>query len=73
VNAATNHIDSRTMLNANIAFRTADEGWELIAGVTNIADKHYYFNAFDIIAINGNNSQAVGRPREFFVTARKNF
>jgi iron complex outermembrane receptor protein len=73
VNAATNHIDARTILNANIAFRTADEGWELIAGVTNIADKHYYVNAFDIIAINGNNSQAVGRPREFFVTARKNF
>jgi len=73
VNASSNFIKGRTILNANIAYASADNGWELIAGVTNIADKHYYFNAFDIISINGNNSEAVGRPREFFVTVKKNF
>lgn len=72
-NAASNLIEARTMLNANITYSSPDDSWEVVAGVTNIADKHYYFNAFDIIAINGNVSKAVGRPREFYVSVKKNF
>src|SRR5690606_34239919 len=41
-NGPNNLIESRTLLNANVAYRTADEDWELIAGVTNLTDKHYF-------------------------------
>ncbi|WP_165793670.1 TonB-dependent receptor [Hyphococcus luteus] len=73
VNAPSNFIEGRTTANANIAFRTADEGWTAILGVTNIADKHYYTNAFDLLNINGTASKVVARPREFFIKVRKNF
>ncbi|MBO9499260.1 MAG: TonB-dependent receptor [Novosphingobium sp.] len=73
VNSPTNLIASRTILNANITFRPASDGWQLVAGVTNLTDKHYYTNAFDVISLNGTGSRVVARPREFFVTLRKNF
>jgi len=73
VNAPTNFVDSRTVLNANLAYRTADKDWEIIAGVTNLTDKHYYTAVFDISAVNGTASQVVARPREFFVSLRRNF
>lgn len=72
-NAASNLINGRTLLNANISYRSPNQGWELVAGVTNIADKHYYYSAFDLLTTNANVTNAVGRPREFFVTWRRNF
>lgn len=72
-NTPANKIDGRTILNANITYKSPDESWELVAGVTNLADKFYYTNAFDITAINGTASNVVARPREFYVTVRRNF
>lgn len=73
VNSATNNLPSRTLVNANITYRSPDEMWELVAGVTNLTDELYYSNAFDITTVNGNNSWVVGRPREFYLTVRRNF
>ena len=70
-NRPTNFIPNRTMLNANIAFNSADGAWELVAGVTNIADKHYYFSAYDNTPTKV--TKGVGRPREFLVTLKRNF
>ncbi|MCW3838340.1 TonB-dependent receptor [Sphingomonas canadensis] len=73
VNAATNLIEGRTLVNANVRFKSADGDWELTGGVTNLGDKHYYINAFDIVATNGTSSKVVGRPREFYLTLKRNF
>ena len=70
-NKPTDFIPSRTMLNANITFTSAKADWEFVAGVTNLTDKHYFFAAFDNTS--DNVSKSVGAPREFYVTARKNF
>jgi iron complex outermembrane recepter protein len=73
VNAPNNFIGGRTVLNANITFKTADEAWSVVGGVTNLTDKYYYTNAFDLTVTNGSVSKVVARPREFFVTVRRNF
>jgi iron complex outermembrane recepter protein len=73
VNAPSNFIESRTLLNANITYRTADEDWEIIVGATNLTDKHYYTAVFDISQINGTTSNVVARPREFYLSVRRNF
>lgn len=73
VNAATNFLASRTIANANITFNSASDDWSAVVGVTNIGNKKYFSNAFDITTVNGNNTKVVARPREFFVTLRRNF
>ncbi len=72
-NMPRNYLEGRTILNANIAFKTADRDWELIAGVTNLSDKRYFTNAFDIFNQSGRTNKVPGRPREWSVTLRKNF
>lgn len=72
-NAPSNFVGSRTLMDANITYRSPDEEWELVAGVTNLGDDHYYTNIFDISTIEGTASKVVARPREFFVTVRRNF
>lgn len=73
VNAPSNFIADRTIMDANVTYRSADKGWEAILGVTNLTDEHYYVSVFDISAINGTASKVVARPREFYLTLRKNF
>ncbi len=73
VNSSTNFLEDYTVVNANITYRTANGDWELVAGVTNLGDEHFYTNAFDIAGINGTTQSVVARPREWFLTARHNF
>ncbi len=73
VNAATNNLPSRTLVNANVTYRSPDESWEVALGVTNLFDELYYSNAFDITSVNGNNTWVVGRPREAYLSLRRNF
>lgn len=72
-NAPTNHLSSYTLANARISYRTPSEDWEMIFGVTNLTDKHYYTSAFDIAGISGESSFSVARPREWYVTMRRSF
>ena len=73
VNAPTNRLNAYTVADANITFRTANDDWEAVIGVTNLADKRYYTNAFDIASVNGTVSSIVSRPREWYLTLRRNF
>ncbi len=73
VNAATNHLPSYTLVNARLAYKSADQNWEATLGVTNLTDKHYYTNAFDLAALNGTSAWAVARPREWYISIRRNF
>ncbi len=73
VNSPRNKLEDYRLVNANISYETSDGSWEFIAGVTNLSDEHYNTNAFDLSTINGTVQTNVGRPREYFVTARRSF
>ncbi len=70
-NKPTDFIPGRTMLNANITYTSADSDWDIVAGVTNLTDKFYYFSSYDNSS--DNVSKGPGRPREFYVTIKRNF
>ena len=63
-------VDSHTLGNARLPYRSPDEDWSVALEATNLTDKFYYVNKFF-------NSWYVtgqpGRPREFAVTVRRNF
>ena len=67
------HIDSRTLLNARLTYRTADEDWQISLEGKNLTDKLYYTDVFD----NRGSTQSIqgtpGMPRTWLVTLRHNF
>ncbi|MBN8832447.1 MAG: TonB-dependent receptor, partial [Sphingomonadales bacterium] len=72
-NRSFNHLDGRTVVNANITFETGAKDWSLVTGVTNLTDRHYYTNAFETAIVSGTVQNIVARPREWYVTLRRNF
>lgn len=68
-----NVVPSYTVANAQIRLKTQDTNWEAIIGVTNLFDRYYLFNTFDLQLLN---STAVGQPappREWSLTLKRNF
>ncbi len=60
--------------NARITWRNPDEDLSIALGVTNLFDKYYTTWRFDAVAaFSGNAQDAVGRPREWMLTVRKEF
>jgi len=63
-------VDSYTIANARLTFRSMDKDWSLALEATNLFDKLYYANKFT----NGYYATGQpGRPREVAVTLRRNF
>jgi len=63
-------VDSYTLANARLTYRSADRDWSLALEATNLFDKLYYLNKFT----NGFYATGQpGRPREVAVTLRRNF
>jgi iron complex outermembrane receptor protein len=62
-------VESYTLANARLTYRSPDEDWSVSLEATNLFDKFYYLNKFATFYVNGQ----PGRPREFAVTVRKNF
>ena len=63
-------VDSRTLLNARLTYRTEDEDWSVALEMTNVTDEFYYINKFfNAFYVTGQ----PGRPREYAVTVRRNF
>jgi len=62
-------VDSYTLANARLTFRTPDEDWSVSLEATNLFDHFYYLNKFATYYVNGQ----PGRPREVAVTIRRNF
>jgi iron complex outermembrane receptor protein len=63
-------VDSYTIVNARLTFRTVDDDWSVSLEATNLFDKLYYLNKFT------NTWYATaqpGRPNEFALTVRRNF
>ena len=73
-NAPTNFIDSYTIANVRLTWRSASEQWRVGLEGTNITDKYYYVTLFDLSReaagyIHGQPS----RPREWAMTVRRDF
>jgi iron complex outermembrane receptor protein len=62
-------VDSYTLANARLTYRTPDEDWSISLEATNLFDKFYYLNKFATFYVNGQ----PGRPREVAVTIRRSF
>jgi len=63
------NVDSYTLTNARLTYRSADEDWSVALEATNLFDKFYYLNKLATFYVNG----TPGRPREVAVTVRRNF
>ncbi len=62
-------VDSYTLVNARLTWRSADEDWSVALEATNLFDKFYFLNKFATFYVNGQ----PGRPREVALTVRRNF
>lgn len=63
----------RAMTLQSNSVASPDGAWEAIVDVTNLTDGRYFTNAFDLENINGWTSNVMGRPREWYITVRRNF
>ncbi|MXO71753.1 TonB-dependent receptor [Alteraurantiacibacter buctensis] len=73
VNNPLNRIDGRSLVNARLAYETADGNWQVSANVTNLFDKFYYVAASENAANFGLATGVVGRPREWSLSIRRRF
>jgi len=73
VNDPRNRLESRNILDARLTYRTADEDWEASIGVSNLTDDFFYYSKFDIFAAAGYVTGTPSRPREWFLTVKRNF
>lgn len=73
VNNDFNKIAGRGLYNLRVSYRDADEKWELSAGATNLFNKFYYVGKSENADNYGLVTGALGRPREWFVTLKRNF
>ncbi|MFC4256923.1 TonB-dependent receptor [Croceibacterium xixiisoli] len=63
------NVDSFTIANARITYRSPDRDWTVALEATNIFDKVYYLNKLTTFYVVGQ----PGRPREVALTVRRNF
>jgi iron complex outermembrane receptor protein len=73
-NAPTNFIDSYTVANMRLTWRSANDDWRVALEGTNLSDEYYYVTLFDLSRnaagyIHGQPS----RPREWAMTVRRDF
>lgn len=73
VNAPTNLLPERTLVNARLSWLSSDEDWEAALEVTNLTDKFYYDNWIDNAVFNGVTFGYPAPPRRWAVTVKRNF
>jgi iron complex outermembrane receptor protein len=61
------------LVNARLTYTFPEDDWSVSLAATNLFDKFYYTTLTDQRESFGFLSGTVGRPREWFVTVRKNF
>jgi iron complex outermembrane receptor protein len=72
-NSATNRIESYTLSNARLTWRSDDNSWESSLEVTNLTDEYYFLTRFDQFTLTGITDGQPGRPREWAVTVKRKF
>jgi len=74
INSPTAKIDSYTLLNARLTWRSPDEVWQVALQGENLTDKLYFNTKFDLIAAAGGfQSGQPGMPRTWMATVKRSF
>jgi iron complex outermembrane receptor protein len=71
-NAATSRIDSHTVLNGRLTYRSPDNDWVAALEVRNLTDEYYFLTVFDQPSI-GYTAAQPGWPRTWAFTITRNF
>ncbi len=66
-------IDSYTVANARLTWRSPDDTWSAALFGTNIFDEYYYLSVTDQTDTAGFGAGTPGRPQEWGVTVKRNF
>ena len=66
-------VAGRTLVNAHVTYRTADQNWEVTAEARNLTDKLYYSDLFDNRGSTNSIQGSPGEPRTFAITLKRKF
>ncbi len=66
-------VAGRTLVNARLSFRTADDDWELAIEGRNLTKKIYYTDVFDNRGSTNSVQGSPGEPRTFAATIKRRF
>jgi len=66
-------VAGRTLVNARITFRAADQKWEVSVEARNLTDKLYYTDVFDNRGSTNSVQGTPGEPRTFAATIKRKF
>ena len=72
-NAPQNLIESYTLVNARLTWRSMNEDWRLALEATNLTDEYYYVTLFDLWGPVGYVHGQPGRPREYALSVNRSF
>ena len=72
-NSPWSRIPGRFLGNARVAYRTADEDWEVALEVQNVFDKYYFMSVSDITRSLGSVTGVPGLPRTWAISVKRNF
>ncbi len=62
------------LLNARVEWSSPEDNWRVALGATNLTDKEYYLNKFDLTAFGQPTLEGQpGAPREWYVQFQRNF
>ena len=72
--SAVARVPGRTVFNGRITYTNDDNDWMVAVGATNLFNKRYYYNIFDLTAFGQPTTEGQpGRPREWYLTVKKSF
>jgi iron complex outermembrane receptor protein len=72
-NGPYNYTQSRTLVNGRLTWRADAGGWEAALSGTNLLNKYYYLNTFDITAESGIATATPAPPRMWMVSVKHKF
>jgi len=72
-NAPSNKVPAYTVANGRLTWQNAGKDLDISAEVTNLFDKYYFLNIFDLSSNAGYATGQPGRPREWALTVTKKF
>jgi iron complex outermembrane receptor protein len=73
INAPTNQLDSYTLSNARLTWRSEDNSWDTSLEVTNLTDEYFEVFGFDQAGSSGTVSRTPGFPRMYALTVKRTF
>jgi iron complex outermembrane receptor protein len=66
--------DSYELVNGRLQWTSPDISWEVALGATNLTDKKYFLNKFDLTAFGQPTTEGQpGAPRQWYLTMKRNF